>query len=901
MKNMNPNPQPPQWASRLLVAVCPPDLTEELLGDLYEQFMEEIAKNGEAKARRKYIIEVLKFVRPYFLTRKAETPAKTYVLNPYPSPFFLHPGMLRNYLTIAFRNLWKSKGYTTVNVTGLSVAFCICVFLFLVSYLQLTFDSFHEDRDRIFKTYFVSNNPDGTERQGAMSLPVGPALEADYPEIEGFARVMSGRKSTVEVNGKYFDKLVVMTDPDFFDIFSFKLLQGNKVNVLNNLGNIVISRNMAEAIFGSEDPMGKSLAVGSGSNRKDYVVTGVSEDVPSNSSIQYDALIRIENGDNYASDKNNWAANSHALFIKLPANVEHAAFEMRLKAFSKKYFAGTIKELREKGAKPDQFGDIFAVRLQNLGKVHFDREISGGKGAPIALIYTLLAIAFFILLIACINFINLSIARSFTRAREVGVRKSLGALKKQLFVQIWGETTMICLVGFLGGALLTWASLSAFNATFGSNLTFEYMLKPGFVMLILGVFAVVTFIAGGYPAWQMAKFNAVEVLKGKVSMKKPGILRNSLIVTQFSISTLLVCCTIIAVQQVDHMQSVPLGFQKEQVISIPVGNQLNGRQILARMRNTLASDPAIISITGTGVNLGKGKDRVSSRSIAGFKYKGKDVATDWLLIDFDYLKTLNIKVKAGRDFDSSFAADSTNRVIISESMAKMIGEKNPVGMLLGDDADTSGTKSQIIGVIPDFHLYSLADDRMPLTMHISGSESIYYILVRVAPHNLEGSLEKLKSVWTQVAPQTEFMGTFLDENLAGWYENERRLSQICSLASGIAIFLSCLGLFAIALMVIEQRTKEIGIRKVMGASIPGIIFVLSRDFVKLVGVALLIAIPLAWFGMQQWLANYPERIQLSIWVFAGVAAAAVLITFITVGFHTVKAALVNPVRSLRSE
>jgi putative ABC transport system permease protein len=809
--------------------------------------------------------------------------------------------MLRNYFKIGFRNLWKSKGYTAVNITGLSVAFCICVFLFLISYLQLTFDSFHDDRDRIFKTYFVSNDVDKTNRSGNMPMPLEPALKTDFPEIEGAARIMGGRKSAVEFNGKYFDKMVVMTDPDFFRVFSFRLIKGNKAYVLNNLSGMVISQDMAAAVFGEDEPLGQTLVVGSGGDRKQYVVTGIVENAPFNSSIQYDALARIENSGNYASDQKKWDANSHELFIKLPPNVDQAAFEGRLKPFTKKYYGGTIDELTKKGAKPDQLGDIFAIRLQNLSKVHFDREISGGKGAPVALVYTLLAIAIFILLIACINFINLSIARSFTRAREVGVRKSLGALKKQLFVQIWGETTMICLAGFLAGGLLTYLLLSTFNAAFGTKLTFDQMLQPGFVMLVIAIFVIVTLTAGGYPAWQMAKFNAVEVLKGKVSMKKPGLLRNSLIVTQFSISTLLVCCTIIAVQQVDYMQSIPLGFQKEQVISIPVGNQLNGRQILARMRNTLASDPSVLSITGTGVNLGRGKDKVSSRSVLGFKYKGKEVSTDWLLVDFDYLKTLNIKLKSGRDFDRSFAADSSRRVIISESMAKMMGEANPVGLFLGDDADSSGAKSQIIGVVPDFQVYSLSEERRPLTLHISGSETIYYIFVRVTPQSLAASMEKLKGVWQQIAPETEFLGTFLDENLDGWYQNEKKLSEICSLASGIAIFLSCLGLFALALMVIEQRTKEIGIRKVMGASVPNIILVLSSDFVRLVGIALVISIPLAWFGMQQWLANYPERIDLSIWVFALVAFAAIIITFVTVGFHTIKAALVNPVESLRNE
>lgn len=349
------------------------------------------------------------------------------------------------------------------------------------------------------------------------------------------------------------------------------------------------------------------------------------------------------------------------------------------------------------------------------------------------------------------------------------------------------------------------------------------------------------------------------------------------------------------------MRQQPLGFQKEQVISIPVGNRVNGRQVLARLRNKPANDPTVLAVTGSGVNLGKGKDRVTSRTILGYTYKEKDVSTDWLLVDYDYLKTLNINLLAGREFDRAYPTDSLNHVIITESMAKLIGAKNPVGTFLKDDKDTTGTPSQIIGVIPDFHLYSVADEAKPITMHLSNSEPLNYVFVRVAPQSLTGAMDKLKTLWQEVAPQSEFMGSFLDENIDAWYKNEEMLSKNFSLASGVAILLPCLGLFAVALLVIEQRTKEIGVRKVMGASIGSIVILLSRDFVKLVLVALAIAIPVAWFGMQKWLDNYSYRIEINAWVFVLVGLAAILIALATVSFQTIKAALVNPVKSLRSE
>ena len=809
--------------------------------------------------------------------------------------------MFRNYLKIALRNLWKNRGYATINVVGLATAFCICTFLFLTAYLHLTFDSFHPDGDRIFQTYLFTNDPEQATSRGTMPLPFAPALKTDYPELTAVTRVMTGRKSLVEANGKYLDKLINYTDPDFLRVFSFPLLAGSRAAALRELSSVVITENLAHDLFGTANPVGKRLRIGNDGHLNDYIVTGVISNAPDNSSIQYDALVRIENAPNYQQSKSNWGDGSHAVFVKLPPLVTQATFEARLKAFTKKNYPGTLAELVRKKARPDGRGDVLAVRLQKLADVHFNRAISANKGTPIAAIYVLLGMAVFILLIACINFINLSIARSFTRAREVGVRKSLGALRSGLFVQIWGESAFICVVGFLVGSGLAYGLMPTFNATFGSRLHLADALQPGYIGLTLVLIVLVTLVAGGYPAAQMARVNTVSVLKGQVTTKRPGTLRNALIVTQFTLACLLACCTVIAFQQVAHLRQSPIGFDKEQVISLPVGTQADGRQVLQRLRNTFANDPTIVAITGTGVNLGKGRDRVSSRNTVGFSYKGRQVSTDILLVDFDYLKTLHIKPLAGRDFDRAYASDSVNRVVITQSLATMIGEKNPVGKLLGDDDDSTYAKSQVIGVVPDFRLYSVADEAKPVMMHLSGSEPIHYIFVRVMPQSLTGSMEKIRKAWTAAAPQVEFIGTFLNENVDAWYQNEAQLSQILSLAAGVAILLSCIGLFAIALLIMEQRTKEIGIRKVMGASLPGLVLLLSRDFVRLVFIALCIALPIAWFVMQQWLNNYSSRVIISPWVFVTVGLSAILIALLTVSYQSIRAALMNPVKSLRSE
>jgi len=806
--------------------------------------------------------------------------------------------MIRNYFTIAFRNIWKSKGYAAINIVGLAVAFCISIFLFMTAYFQLSFDNFHKDGERIFQTYLFSNDPEKANRSGSMPIPLTPALKAEYPEVEAATRFMNG-SSLVEYKGKYFDKQVVLVDEDFLKVFTFPLLKGNRETALNDLSSIVIGEKMAKAVFGNENPVGKQIQLGADGSKKEYLVTGVLAEFPDNSTIRLEAFIRIENHNGYHREKDQWDAMSHRAFIKLKPNVEQAAFENRLKSFSSKYFADNIEKLKKNGAKPDERGDLFAVRLQKLSNLHFDTDISGGSGSSIAVVYALSGIAFFILLIACINFINLTVARSFTRAREVGVRKSLGALKKQLFIQIWGEAAMICLAGFLTGLMLAYLLLPQFNATFQGKLNLNYILQPDRLAIILTLFMIVTLIAGGYPAWQMSRFNAVEVLKGKVTLKRPGVLRNSLIVTQFSLSGLLICCTVIAIQQVDHLQTQPLGFDKEEVISIPVGNKVNGQQVLQRMRNLVNGDANIVSISGSAVNLGVGKDRSTSRSVIGFVYKEKEIASDWVSVDYDYLKTVGIKLLDGREFDPAYPTDTVGRVIITQSMAKMIGEKDPVGKFF--QTDTAGIKYQIIGLIPDFNLYSSKAEKKPVTMYLSKSDAVSYIFVRVTPGSLSGAMEKIGNIWKEVAPQAEFNGTFLDENTNSWYKNEQQFSQMFGFASGIAIMLSCLGLFAVALMVIEQRTKEIGVRKVLGASIASIVYTLSRDFVKMVVLSILIATPLAWFFMQKWLDNYSYRIEISAWIFISVGVGAVLIALVTVSYQSIKAALMNPVKSLKSE
>jgi predicted permease len=806
--------------------------------------------------------------------------------------------MFRNYVKIALRTLWKNRTHTSINLIGLSVAFGTCILLFLTASFELSYDRFHADADRLFRLNFLGMNRDGTSDLSAtMPFPITPALRAEFPEVEGVTRWFD-RSATVRWKDKTFGKDVRQADGDFLTMFSFPMSRGNAKTALTGLSDIVISQKMAKDVFGQENSLGKTLQLRIGDQWKPFTVTGVLGDAPDNSTLRFDALISSRNAGDYLANKDRWDHGSHSVFVKLKAGVTPAMLQHRLQAFMNKYFAGDIEEQVKQGYPKNELGFQKSLLLQSFADVHFDTITTYGSGTSRTYVYSLIAIGLFILTIACINFINLTIAQSISRAREVGVRKSLGAQRGQLFGQIWGETVLLSGVALLLGLGMAYGLLPTFNKLFRSTLSIQSFLTPGVLLVTGSGFLMITLVAGGYPSWFVTRFSAVDVLKGKVKVSKPGVLRNTLIVTQFAIACLLIVCTLVMRQQVTYLQERPMGLNKEQVISVPISSDLNGTTALRQMRDRLASQPNIVAVTGSAVNIGSGLDGSSSRSMYGFMYNKREISCDWLRVDFDYLKTLDIKLKAGRDFSPAYSTDSTSAILVSESLAKQLGEASPIGKYIEPD---SGKKYQIVGVFADFNLYSLHQKAEPIALQMLPNQRIDYVLIRVNPQNLTSAMETVKAAWNEVDPRKNFVGSFVDENVERWYKKEQRLASIFSSAAGIAILLSCMGLFAVALISIEQRTKEIGVRKVLGASVASIVALLAGDFLKLVLVAILVASPIAWYVMNKWLSDFAYRIDMPWWIFVLSGAMAVLIAFVTISFRSVKAALMNPVKSLRSE
>ena len=662
---------------------------------------------------------------------------------------------------------------------------------------------------------------------------------------------------------------------------------------------------MAKSVFGKEEPMGKQLLLDIEGKPTPFVVSGVIADFPENSTLVYDAYIRTETHPTYESRKDDWSSQNHDVFIKLSPNVSQATFEKRLEPFLQKYAKSNFEDAKKRGLPKNDRGQYRSLLLLPLLDVHFGEN--NGNSTSKAYVYTLLTIAALILLIAAINFINLTVAQSLTRAKEVGVRKSLGANKVQLFMQNWGEAFMVCLVALVVGLGLAYVGLPYFNQMFRAKLSINnFLIIKNLAILLIG-FLSITIIAGGYPAMMASRFNIVEVLKGKLTMKKPGFLRNFLITTQFTITCMLISCTLVIMQQLKYLQTKPLGYNKDQVISVPINDAMKGEVAVQKMRNELSKYASIVAVTGSRVNVGNGLDGSSSRSTSGFDYypnankltETREVTSDWLFVDYDFLKTMNIKPIAGRDFSPQFGTDSS-AVVVTESLVKQMGEKDAINKFIMADSSGKGGL-RIIGVIPDFNLYSLHKKNQSITLQLNPGNRISYVFVRVSPQNMLASMDLVKKTWKGIAPQTEFKGSFLDENVNRWYKKEERLSQIFTTAAGIAIMLSCMGLFAIALIVIEQRTKEIGIRKVLGASILNITTLISKDFLKLVLVAFVIATPIGYYLMHKWLQDFAYKTDLHWWIFALAGVSSIVIALLTVSYQAIRAALMNPVKSLKTE
>ncbi|MBU0695171.1 MAG: ABC transporter permease, partial [Bacteroidetes bacterium] len=779
--------------------------------------------------------------------------------------------MIKNYFKIAWRNLLKHKSFTIINVVGLSIAFGIAVLLSMAAFFDLSFDQFHENKEDIYQLYSTNQESDGPESATSFPIPFTPAIKSELPEVKRATRYNNSGVVAI-YQEKELHISMVNVDKDFFSIFSFPILKGDKGSIFKNKSDLVISEDAANRIFGGTDKaIGKTLSLNINNEDKPFIITAVLKDFKSQSSIKFDIAIPFENKPDYTYNLDKWNNRNHDVYVQLNSGVTAQQFEKSTRKFSNLHFKDEIQDAKNSGAKVDENGQYKQIHLVLIEDIHFVKYTNGKAVISRFYPYLILGIALVILFIACVNFINMSIGTSVNRLKEIGMRKTLGAEKKQLFFQFWGESLLVFTVAIVLGLIMSALLLNQFKTLFSTQASFAAVFTPTTIVFFLFGFLFITLIAGGYPSLLLSKLGTLQSLKGKMNVSGKNRLRNVLIVVQFCIAILMISSTLILWSQLQFMRNKNLGFNKTEVFAFPLNGKKDSRQAVQLLRNELRGDPNIESITAADNILGRGKDGSSYFSVLGFEYKGKNLKTNMLIVDYDYVKTLDLQLVKGRTFDRNFGSDSLC-VVVNETMAKKLEEKNPLDAnFMMDDS----VKYSVIGVVKDYNFQGLNKEIEPITFFISKDNwGFYYAYVKAKPNHLADAFDRTQAAWKNIEPNATFEGSFLDENIDRTFKKERVMTTMITSGAVIAILLSCTGLFALSLLVVGHRTKEIGVRKVVGASVSSLTLLLSKDFMKLVLISLFIATPISWFMMSKWLDDYVYRIDLSplFFIIAGLLA-----------------------------
>jgi putative ABC transport system permease protein len=811
--------------------------------------------------------------------------------------------MIKHFFKIALRNLRRQKVLAFINIMGLSVGLaCFSLFL-LYAVNEFNFDRFHKNAKNLYRVYRWTEAMQGdpASEDVYLPMPLGPAMKQDLPDVENFVRFQSPWKENyIKANNTIIRLPVSFADPQIFSVFSFKIKKGNKSSPLNDIHNIVLTEKAAKQLFGDDDVIGQTIQVRYGQSFEPFTVSAIAENIPSNSSIQfqalgnYDYLPTTENG---KRSVNNWHRSAYMTYVQLKQGSKLSTDPTALISFRKKYYPDEEAELRKAGYWKEK-GIPVKYGLQPLASIHTDTKVWGGDVPSVKpkTIWILLAIAFAVLLIACINFTTLAIGRSASRAREIGIRKVVGSLRKQLISQFMAEAFLLTILSIAMGLVISYLLLPYFNRLSGKELSFSFSQFPQMYWLLAGLTLVVSILAGSYPSLVLSNFNPLEVLKQKIRVGGSNLFTKSLVTIQFVLSIGLIASTMIILQQIKFMTGKNPGFNKENVVMVNAGD-VDGKKIYPLFKQAVLADPSIAGIAASEVGLGEGQ----GWSRSGFDYNGKLKQVYEYYIDQDYIPLMRMQLLRGRNFDPNIASDTVTSVIVNEAMVNDFGWTidNAVGQQLKGYTETK--TPIVIGVVKNFNFRPLSQKVEPQMFHNYGDYTPYTYFVRLKPGDPSKALAALQKAWTSLVPTLPFSYHFLDESLDNFYKSEVRWSRIIGWAGSISIFLACLGLFGLAALAAVNRTKEIGIRKVLGASLSSIIGLLSKDFLKLVVIAFVIATPLAWWFMHQWLQDFAFRISIPVWIFIVSTGLAIIIAFITIGSQAIKAGIANPVKSLRTE
>ncbi|WP_224998674.1 ABC transporter permease [Cesiribacter sp. SM1] len=799
--------------------------------------------------------------------------------------------MWQNYLKIALRNTKRHKGYTFLNVAGLAIGIAACLFIAFFIKNELSYDNYHQDVERLYRVAIDIKASADNRVFAQTSGTLAPALKKDFSEVEAAARLWKQDNKLVKYGEEkaFYENNFYLTDPEIFDVFTIPLIRGNAQTALNRPATLLIAEETARKYFGEEDPIGKTLRI----NERDYEVSGVMKSLPERSHLKLNlvtSFATIEQEEWYEDAVENWFATMFYTYIKVKEHVEISAFEKKVASIANAYEGERLKE----------FGYTFRYFLQPVQDIHLYSNLryeAEAPGNPIN-IYIFTVVAMLILLIASLNYVNLTTAQSAKRAKEVGVRKVLGAAKSSLFVQFLFETIILTAVALVLALLIVFVSRPLFETISGQAISLQQIFTPGFVASMLGLTLVVGVVAAVYPALFLASYKPVRVLKGSLSKGSGGAsLRKVLVVCQFSISLMLIVGTIIVYRQLNFMKNQQLGFEKEQVLVLPVrGASIadNNEQI----KNEFQSHSSIISVASSASIPGEEMDNFST-SLMGVA-DDKSQSMFYLFVDADFLKTYGIEMVAGRPFNEEIRSDAESGFLINEKAVAAFGWANPEEAIGQKLSAGFGRDGEIIGVYKDFHYRSLQASIEPLVMAINPNR-FSYISLHLKTNDMASTMAFVEQKWKELFPQMPYEYAFLDEEFNKQYAADEKMGQTFLVFTSIAIFIACLGLFGLATFIAQQRTKEIGVRKVLGASVSSIVALLSKDFVKLILVSFVIATPLSYLLISKWLENFAMRISIGWPTFAVAGITILLIALLTVSFQSLKAALANPVRNLRSE
>ena len=790
--------------------------------------------------------------------------------------------MFKNYLTTALRNLWKRRAFSLINIVGLSVGMTACFLIFLYVRFELSYDGFHFKADRIYRVVCDVKTPTETIRANGPAWPVLPNMEPVFPEIASAVRVATVSFLFRKDDVKYQEENSLLADPAFFQVFDFPLLQGDPNTALKEPFTAVFSATAAKKYFGSANPVGQTvLLTGKGWPVK---ITGVMKDLPENSQISGDVIVSMSTETQHLNRglEDDWQWNDYhpVCFLLLKPNTNIRALEDKFPAF--------IERREGQAMRSQQMSSTLS--LEPLRDVYLYSTRDGSKNGNYKNVYLFSFIAAIILLIACINFVNLTTARSAERAKEVGIRKVVGALQTQLAGQFAGESIVLCLIAFCLSVLFAGLLLPEFNQLSGKTIINGVFEHPTYIFLLFVASLGIGLLAGIYPALILSSFKPSIVLKGRFATSNRGnMLRKGLVFVQFTLSIGFIIATIVVYNQLKYMREQDLGFDKQQMMIIDT----EGDPHRMAFQQSLKEVPGVFSAS-LASNVPGTEAPIVNCQIEN--YKGDLQVAN---LDSYFVDQYKIKIVAGRAFSRDFQTDTTQAMLINEAAARMFGYHSPQ-QAVGRRFSQFGREGKIIGVMKDFHFRSLQEEIRPLSMRIE-PEACSLVSVKVSTDHLPATLSAIDNKWKTIVPYRPLLYYFLDEHFDKQYRSEDRFGKLFLYFTVLAIFISCMGLFGLASYSTLQRTKEIAVRKVMGASIPGIVHLLSRDFLKLVVISFVVASPVTWWFMHRWLQDFAYRINISFWDFLAAGFLAVLVTLLTIGFKAVKAAIANPVKSLRTD